>query len=103
MPKKTKPPWRAFFDRLPIPIKCLFGRCKDICGSMAMEEDLRFLTSFKLKIHIALCSHCAHYYQQMLIVNEKIKESLQDRPPKKKVSDDDLCAQEKSIVDSYLS
>lgn len=43
---------------------------------MCMEEDINKVKSTKLKLHLIICHKCWNYYQQMKIVNERIKTNI---------------------------
>lgn len=93
---------QRLFNKLPIKVKCLFGRCKEVCGGLAMEDNIEEVRSLGLRAHLKLCKSCSNYYNQMLLVNQQVKAKLSAQE-KVEFSTEQVQAQEKSVVDAFLN
>ena len=76
------------------------GSCKGTCQALAFEDNMSTLTSLKTKMHIWACENCLRYYQQMLVVDEKIGLTLR-KEETEKISQAEIDFDVDKLVETY--
>ena len=87
-------------DILPGVKTTLSGDCKSSCALLAMEEDIKKVNSFKLKLHLFVCQPCSNYYHQMAVINQTISKNLKLRFSQQ-MSTDEVQTEVDSIIEKY--
>lgn len=70
---------QRLFDFLPTRARCVFGNCKSACTALSVEDDLNRIQSLKIKLHLAICSDCSNYYNQMVLIDSEICKHLRKK------------------------
>ena len=51
-------------------------RCKEIVDLLSSERDTSFLKRAEIRLHLMMCTHCAHYKVQLSVIKERVRELL---------------------------